>query len=182
MIKCLLHSLVSIDMKRQGPSTRDRILTAANTLFYNEGIRATSVDAIAEKAGITKKTLYYHFPSKDNLVASYLESRDQPNLEIFAQWFDDCDGTVVDKVAAIFTGVGKGARHPKWKGCGFSGRWPNWPTCPASGRTSWRRSQKKVRSLADRKIHRGRYRQIGGHCTPYRCSDGRNICHPAHAS
>lgn len=119
MIEYLLHSLVSIPMKRQGPSTRDRILTAANTLFYNEGIRATSVDAIAEKAGITKKTLYYHFPSKDNLVASYLESRDQPNLEIFAQWFDACDGTVADKVAAIFTGVGKGARHPKWKGCGF---------------------------------------------------------------
>lgn len=106
-------------MKSSGISTRDRILSAANKLFYGEGIRATSVDGIAEKAGITKKTLYYHFPSKDNLVASYLESRDQPNLEIFAQWFDACDGTIADKVAAIFTGVGEGARHPKWKGCGF---------------------------------------------------------------
>lgn len=106
-------------MKSAGPSTRDRILSAANKLFYDEGIRATSVDGIAEKAGITKKTLYYHFPSKDNLVEGYLESRDQPNLELFAQWFDACDGSVADKVAAIFTAVGKGARHPKWKGCGF---------------------------------------------------------------
>lgn len=106
-------------MTKTSPSTRDRILSAANRLFYNEGIRATSVDAIAEKAGITKKTLYYHFKSKDELVAGYLESRDQPNLALFARWFDECEGSLADKVAAILTHVGQGARHPKWKGCGF---------------------------------------------------------------
>ena len=100
-------------------TTRERILSVANRLFYNEGIRATSVDAIAEKAGITKKTLYYHFKSKDDLVAGYLQSRDQPNLALFAKWFDECDGTLADKIAAIFTHVAKGARHPKWNGCGF---------------------------------------------------------------
>lgn len=106
-------------MAKAPQTTRDRILSAANRLFYDEGIRATSVDAVAEKAGITKKTLYYHFKSKDDLVAGYLESRDQPNLALFARWFDDCDGTLADKIAAIFTQVAKGARHPKWKGCGF---------------------------------------------------------------
>ncbi|KZL10605.1 TetR/AcrR family transcriptional regulator [Pseudovibrio sp. Ad26] len=99
--------------------TRDRILDAANKLFYGEGIRAVSVDAVAEKAGITKKTLYYHFKSKDDLVTEYLISRDQPNLEAFATWFDEAEGSTADKTAAIFLRVAENARHPKWKGCGF---------------------------------------------------------------
>ncbi|WP_108820115.1 TetR/AcrR family transcriptional regulator [Pseudovibrio sp. Alg231-02] len=100
-------------------TTRDRILDAANKLFYGEGIRAVSVDAVAEKAGITKKTLYYHFKSKDDLVTEYLISRDQPNLEAFATWFDEAVGSAADKTAAIFLRVASNARHPKWKGCGF---------------------------------------------------------------
>lgn len=100
-------------------TTRDRILDAANKLFYGEGIRAVSVDAVAEKAGITKKTLYYHFKSKDDLVTEYLVSRDQPNLEAFATWFDEAEGSAADKTAAIFLRVASNGRHPKWKGCGF---------------------------------------------------------------
>ena len=54
-------------MPRDSAETRKRILNAANRLFYAQGIRAVSVDAVAEKAGVTKKTLYYHFKSKDTL-------------------------------------------------------------------------------------------------------------------
>lgn len=98
---------------------KDRILDAANRLFYAEGIRAVSVDAIAAQAGITKKTLYYHFRSKDDLVEAYLASRDQPNLALFKSWFDGATGTLEDKVEAIFLNLARSARHPKWKGCGF---------------------------------------------------------------
>jgi AcrR family transcriptional regulator len=63
-------------MARSSDPTRARILSAANNLFYAEGIRAVSVDAVAAKAGLTKKTLYYHFRSKDDLVAAYLAARD----------------------------------------------------------------------------------------------------------
>ncbi len=100
-------------------SARDRVLDAANRLFYGEGIRAVSVDAIAEKAGVTKKTLYYHFKSKDDLIAAYLFSRDQPNLKLYERWFFEAEGSLPDKIAAIFLNVAKSARHPKWKGCGF---------------------------------------------------------------
>ncbi|MEQ8823444.1 MAG: TetR/AcrR family transcriptional regulator [Filomicrobium sp.] len=100
-------------------NTRDRILDAANKLFYREGIRGVSVDAVAASAGVTKKTLYYHFKSKDDLVAGYLESRDQPNLKLFAQWYDAAEGSPADKTAAIFQRLAKNARHPKWRGCGF---------------------------------------------------------------
>lgn len=53
---------------------RARILAAARKLFYEAGIRAVSVDAIAEAALTNKVTLYRHFGSKDDLVAAYLQS------------------------------------------------------------------------------------------------------------
>ncbi|WP_320177676.1 TetR/AcrR family transcriptional regulator [Roseovarius pacificus] len=109
---------MTVDTKKAKPA-RERIIDAANRLFYQEGIRAVSVDAVAEKAGVTKKTLYYHFKSKDDLVAEYLSSRDQPNLKLFEAWFDSAEGDVADKVEAIFLELAKSARHPKWKGCGF---------------------------------------------------------------
>ena len=99
--------------------TRERILDIANRLFYAEGIRAVSVDTISEKAGISKKTLYYHFKSKDDLIAAYLAMRDQPNLALFETWFEEAEGDVAEKVAAIFTHLARNARHPRWKGCGF---------------------------------------------------------------
>ncbi|WFE88435.1 TetR/AcrR family transcriptional regulator [Roseibium porphyridii] len=99
--------------------TRDKIVDAATKLFYREGIRAVSVDAVAAKAGVTKKTLYYHFESKDDLVAEYLSSRDQPNLRLYETWFGAAQGDVSDKVEAIFLELTEAARHPKWQGCGF---------------------------------------------------------------
>jgi AcrR family transcriptional regulator len=106
-------------MGRSSDPTRARILAAASTLFYAEGVRAVSVDAVAAKAGLTKKTLYYHFRSKDDLVAAYLAARDQPNLALFKRWFDEADGALPDRIAAIFNHLARSARHPKWKGCGF---------------------------------------------------------------
>lgn len=99
--------------------TRKRIIEAASKLFYGEGIRAVSVDAVAEKAGVTKRTLYYHFESKDELVAAYLEARDQPNLKLMAGWFDKAEGPLPQKIEAIFQNLARSARHPRWKGCGF---------------------------------------------------------------
>ncbi|CAN7523052.1 TetR/AcrR family transcriptional regulator [Rhizobium rhizogenes] len=99
--------------------TRERIIEAAGKLFHSEGIRAVSVDAIAAKAGVTKRTLYYHFRSKDDLIAAYLETRDQPNLALFQRWFAETKGNVADKVEGIFRNLVRSASHPKWKGCGF---------------------------------------------------------------
>jgi AcrR family transcriptional regulator len=114
--------------------TRDRIVAAANKLFYDEGIRGVSVDAVAEKAGVTKRTLYYHFKSKDDLIAAYLQGRDQPNLALFKRWFDEAKGGLAAKVQAIFDNLARAARHPKWRGCGFlrtSAELANMPGHPA---------------------------------------------------
>lgn len=121
-------------MIRSKIPTKQRILKAANSLFYAEGIRAVSVDAVIEKAGITKKTLYYHFRSKDDLVTEYLKSRDQPNLDALRKYFTKAEGGLPEKVFAIFAGVAIAAEHPKWRGCGFlrtAGELANKPGHPA---------------------------------------------------
>lgn len=102
-----------------GTTTKDRIIAAASKLFHDEGIRTVSMDAVAEKTGVTKRTLYYHFRSKDDLIAAHLEARDQPNLTLFQKWFAKTDGDVAEKIKGIFDELGRSAKHPKWKGCGF---------------------------------------------------------------
>jgi len=77
------------------PSMKDRILETADRLFYLQGIRAIGVDTIAAEIGISKRTLYNHFPSKDALIAGYLERRfvkprrsDKPPAEQILGTFD----------------------------------------------------------------------------------------------
>ncbi len=121
-------------MPRSGQPTREHIIAAASKLFYGEGIRSVSVDAVADAAGLTKRTLYYHFKSKDDLVAAYLEARDQPNLALFKRWFAETGGNTAAKVQGIFRNLARSARHPKWKGCGFlrtSAELANMPGHPA---------------------------------------------------
>jgi AcrR family transcriptional regulator len=59
------------------PGPRERILAAAKTLFYRHGIQATGVEELASAAGVSKRTLYKLFASKDQVVAAYLERMDQ---------------------------------------------------------------------------------------------------------
>lgn len=74
---------------------KQRILETADRLFYLQGIRAIGVDTIAAEVGISKRTLYNHFPSKDALIAAYLERRfvahrpsDKPPAEQILATFD----------------------------------------------------------------------------------------------
>jgi AcrR family transcriptional regulator len=57
---------------------QERILEMADRLFYGQGIRAVGVDTIAAEIGISKRTLYNYFPSKDDLIVAYLSRRLQP--------------------------------------------------------------------------------------------------------
>lgn len=106
-------------MARNSNITRMNIIQAADDLFYGEGIRSASMDAIAERAGVTKRTLYYHFRSKDDLIAAYLQSRDQPTLIRYETWLDATRGTLAEQVAGLFQRLARVAKAAKWKGCGF---------------------------------------------------------------
>lgn len=104
-------------MRGTALKTRRLILDAADELFYGEGVRAASVDAIAERAGVTKRTLYYHFSSKDELIAAYVEARDQPTLDRLKQTMGS--GDLASSVRALFQLIGSSGVNPKWKGCAF---------------------------------------------------------------
>ena len=106
-------------MGSKATTTRALIVQAADDLFYGEGIRSASMDAIAERAGVTKRTLYYHFRSKDDLIAAYLQARDEPTLARYAYWLDETEGSLADQMAGIFRRLARVAARAKWKGCGF---------------------------------------------------------------
>src|SRR5712692_5980604 len=74
---------------------QERILDTAGRLFYGQGIRAVGVDTIAAEIGISKRTLYNYFPSKDELIVAYLsrhfiqvKTSDRPLLEQILRYFD----------------------------------------------------------------------------------------------
>jgi AcrR family transcriptional regulator len=80
------------------PAMKDRILETADRLFYLQGIRAVGVDTIAAEIGISKRTLYNHFPSKDALIAAYLARRfvaprpsEKPPVEQILGTFDSLE-------------------------------------------------------------------------------------------
>ncbi|MDW8803261.1 TetR/AcrR family transcriptional regulator [Streptomyces scabiei] len=60
--------------RRRGRGARERILKAATQLFTAQGINATGMDQLSTVAEVSKRTLYTHFPSKDELIGAYLQS------------------------------------------------------------------------------------------------------------
>jgi AcrR family transcriptional regulator len=81
--------------KTASASPADRILAAADRLFYRQGIRAVGVDAVAAEAGVSKRTLYNYYATKDDLIAAYLIARfkhiapsDAPAREQVLGYFD----------------------------------------------------------------------------------------------
>ncbi len=108
-------------MPRRNPvETRLRILNAATNLFYARGIRAVGVDAIAAEAGVTKRTMYKHFESKDVLVTAYLEAKDEPVLKGLIDSIAEAPGDVADRVAAMFEALATRAPNASWHGCPFA--------------------------------------------------------------
>lgn len=105
-------------MARDADATRERILEAADRLLFTEGLRAVSMDAIAEAAGVTKKTLYYHFRSKDDLLGACLDQRDGPVLARYRSWAGT-SGSVADRMERLFASFGAAAANRGWRGCGF---------------------------------------------------------------
>jgi AcrR family transcriptional regulator len=90
---------------------KDRILQAADRLFYGQGIQAVGVDAVAAEAGISKRTLYNHFGSKDALIAAYLERR--VGLAIVAE------GDPLQQVLGLFDGLAQWFGSKRFRGCAF---------------------------------------------------------------
>ena len=92
-------------------------LAAASELFYEQGIHAVGVDAIAERAGVTKKTLYDRFGSKERLVVEYLRERDRAWHELLDERLRQAGPDPRDRLAAVFATSDAWALDRGPKGC-----------------------------------------------------------------
>jgi AcrR family transcriptional regulator len=93
------------------PTMKERILETADRLFYLQGIRAVGVDTIAAAIGISKRTLYNHFPSKDALIAAYLTRRSRP-VRV-------SDKAPIEQILGTFDSLGRRFAAPDFRGCPF---------------------------------------------------------------
>ncbi|MET8287878.1 TetR/AcrR family transcriptional regulator [Streptomyces sp. NPDC048448] len=94
-----------------------RIVAAAEELFYSRGITAVGVDLIAEHSGVTKRTLYNQFGSKDRLVAAYLTERDQ-RWRSLVRAAVDASNTPAEAVTAPFEAL-RTWSGTNTRGCAF---------------------------------------------------------------
>ena len=107
-------------MAGRGGQTRKRIIDAAYRMLYRVGFLRAGVDAIAESAHVTKRTLYYHFDSKDSLLAAVLADQNDLALARIRRWAEKARGEPADIVAILFTELEAWAKEPGWTGTGFT--------------------------------------------------------------
>jgi AcrR family transcriptional regulator len=99
-------------------TARERLLAAADELFYENGINTVGIDRIIERAGVAKASLYDCFGSKDELIRSYLEARSTARQARVNEWISRYD-TPQNKILGIFELLGALASQPGYKGCAF---------------------------------------------------------------
>ncbi|MFN3536753.1 MAG: TetR/AcrR family transcriptional regulator [Brevundimonas sp.] len=98
-------------------NVRERILETASGLFYRQGVRAVGVDTVVAEAGVAKTSLYRHFPTKDDLIAAFLERED---AEFWAMWdavSDTHNDDPLDELEAHMRWIGERLARPAYRGC-----------------------------------------------------------------
>src|ERR1700733_10156922 len=101
------------------PSARERLLAAADELFYNEGVHTVGIDRVIEQAGVAKASLYNTFGSKDELVRAYLQTRHASVTQLIMRAVDRYD-TPRERLLAVFEGQGELFAQPGYHGCAFA--------------------------------------------------------------
>jgi len=99
-------------------SPREKILSTAMRLFYQQGAHTTGIDQIIAESGVAKRTFYRYFPSKVDLLAEYFRQR-------HAIWhsritrFAEAGATPLDRVLSIFDALKEWFAEPEFFGCPF---------------------------------------------------------------
>jgi AcrR family transcriptional regulator len=99
-------------------SARDRLLAAADELFYEEGIHTVGIDRVIERAGVAKATLYNVFGSKDELIRAYLTARHVARQERIRNGLARYE-TPRERLLGVFDVLGEVFARPGFRGCAF---------------------------------------------------------------
>jgi AcrR family transcriptional regulator len=94
---------------------RDRLIAAAERLFYSDGIHAVGVDRLCAEAEVSKRSLYQHFAGKDEVVTAMLQAR----ADEFSAYLVSEGKSPRERVLAIFEGLDATAESADFKGCPF---------------------------------------------------------------
>ncbi|MBQ0884444.1 TetR/AcrR family transcriptional regulator [Streptomyces sp. RM72] len=127
---------------RLTPGAR-RVLEAAERLFYEHGIHAVGVDLIAAEAGVTKKTLYDRFGSKEQIVVEYLAGRDERWRDLLAGRLEEAGEGAADRIEAVFEASRVWSQRYGAKGCSMINAYaeisdPDHPAYPViTGQKRW---------------------------------------------
>ncbi|TDC80439.1 TetR/AcrR family transcriptional regulator [Streptomyces hainanensis] len=135
---------------RLTPGAR-RILAVASELFYRRGIHAVGVDTIAAESGVTKRTLYDRFGSKDGLLVAYLETRDQRWRDLLGEHLAAVGDDPARRVLVPFEVL------PEWlgesdRGCSFINAFAELPEPEHPGRQVIVAEKKWLRDLFHREL------------------------------
>ncbi|MFF1922001.1 TetR/AcrR family transcriptional regulator [Streptomyces sp. NPDC058221] len=100
------------------PSARERLLAAANELFYAEGVQSVGIDRVIEHAGVAKASLYNTFGGKEQLVRAYLDTRHAATADRITRAVAERD-TPREQMLAVFESQGRQFDRPDYHGCAF---------------------------------------------------------------
>lgn len=101
-------------------SARERLLAAAEELFYDEGVNTVGIDRVIERAGVAKASLYKTFGSKEQLVCAYLEARHERQQAQLLAALASRWSTPAERLLGVFAVQGEAARRPGFHGCAFA--------------------------------------------------------------
>jgi AcrR family transcriptional regulator len=94
---------------------RDRLIAAAERLFYDEGIHAVGVERLCAEAEVSKRSLYQHFAGKDEVVTAMLKAQ----AAKFAARLAPDGGSPRERILAVFDALDHEANSPGFRGCAF---------------------------------------------------------------
>lgn len=98
---------------------RDRILRTASDLFYRFSIHTVGIDRIIAESGVAKMTFYKHFPSKANLIATYLGQKNDMWFDMLSAAAEAPGLSPAEQVVAIFDALDESFASPSFRGCPF---------------------------------------------------------------
>jgi AcrR family transcriptional regulator len=111
-------SAASLRSSTRKPSARDRLLAAADELFYAEGVHTVGIDRIIDRAGVAKASLYSAFGSKDELVRAYLQGRHEARQARILSGLERFE-TPRDRLLGVFDLLAEMTATPGFRGCAF---------------------------------------------------------------
>jgi AcrR family transcriptional regulator len=99
-------------------TARERLLNAADELFYEEGVHTVGIDRVIERAGVAKASLYSAFGSKDELIRAYLGRRHDERSERMTRELAAYD-TPREKLLGVYDVLGRTFTKTTFRGCAF---------------------------------------------------------------